>query len=610
MNRMLIAALGLAACFSVALACSSSPGKNVTCGAGTVLEGDTCVANVRDASTKDGTTSDSATDAAPVGLKFAGVASVSPASLTALQITWNPATDPTTLPAFITYKVYVATESGKENFAAPQSTTPPGATSIVIDTLQANTKYFVVVRAVNASKMEDKNTVEMSAKTQVDTEAPTFAGATSAKPGPNGSLVLSWAAAKDHLTSTPGIAYLVYLATTVGQEDFSAPNFVSDFGATSITISGLPASLVAEGLSADGHSTYHAVVRATDAAGNIDLNTKEVSSKAGAVTAPPIFAGCVSTIAKDATAVTVTWNPATDSTTPQSEMTYNVYTAQKAGGEDFTTPAATFTGVTSGLVAGLSQDTKYYFVCRAQDVSGNADTNTSERSATTQVDMTPPSFAGVTSTSDITISSIQLNWAPATDIETPIVYLVYEATSSGGEDFLAAPTLTTAAGATSTVISNLASSTAYYFVVRAEDAANNIDDNTVEVSATTGVSFLLGVAPIFAQNCALSGCHIAGAPPPEGQILAPAAVAYANIVNVSTEECPEPDASLPSACVRPYLRISTDGVPTDSYLYLKITAAAPIGSPVMPPNTSSYPPLTAPEIATIQAWLLQGAPNN
>jgi hypothetical protein len=622
MNRYVIAALALASwlfsfcLFAFVPGCgNSSPGDNVTCGPGTTLEAGTCYANETDASMpvrkREGGAADSGREAAvAVGPAFAGVTSVAPASLTALQITWSPAKDPTTPPSLITYRVYVATASGKENFAVPQSTTPPGATSVVIDTLQANATYFVVVRAVDAAKVEDKNTSEKSAKTQLDEVAPTFAGAKSAASAPQGSIVLAWAPAKDNLTPAPGMSYLVYLATTAGEEDLSSPDFVSDFGATSITITGLPASLLANGVAADAHSTYFAIVRAMDAAGNIDSNKKEVSAKAGPVTLPPVFAGCTAAVAKDATSVTVTWDPATDSTTPPSEMAYDVYTAKKPGGEDFTTPAATFTGVTSGLVMGLAQSTKYYFVCRARDATGNEDANTSERFATTTIDRTPPVFAGVTSITDVTTSSLQLNWSPASDIETPIVYLVYEATSMGGEDFLAAPTLTTVASATSAVLTNLTSATTYYFVVRAEDAADNIDGNTAELSAATGVSFVADVAPIFAQNCALTGCHI-GSAPPEGQTLAPATVAYLNIVNVSTEECPEPpDASLPPACGRPYLRVSSDTIPTDSYLWLKINGLAPVGSPVMPPNTSTYPPLMAPDIATIQAWLIEGAPNN
>jgi hypothetical protein len=614
MNRCMIAVLALASwvcsfcLFLLAPGCSSS-GNNVTCGQGTKLNGETCYANVTDGSvTGDGAARDG-TSKTGVGPTFAGVTSVAPASLTALQITWNPAMDATTLPSLITYKVYLATESGKENFAEAQATTPPGATSIVIDTLQANTTYFVVVRAVNAAKVEDKNTVEGTGKTQLDTKAPTFAGATSAAAAPQGSLVLSWAVAKDALTPAPGIAYLVYLATKTGEEDLSSPNFVSNLGATSITITGLPASVVAEGLSADANSTYYAIVRAMDASGNVDSNKKEVSAKAGSVSVAPVFAGCTTAIAKDATSVTVTWDPATDSTTPPSEMAYDVFTAKKSGGEDFTTAAATFTGVTSGLVSGLLQHTTYYFVCRARDLSGNQDTNTSERIATTTVDTTPPVFAGVTSITDIMTSSVQLNWSPATDIETPIVYLVYDATSSGAEDFVAAPALTTPAGATSAVVMNLASATMYYFVVRAEDAAGNIDSNTAELSATTGVSFSADVQPIFTGNCALTGCH---SPPTdrEGQDLAPGA-AYQSIVNVSTEECPEGDAALPVGCTRPYVRVSTDGVPTDSFLWLKINdmAAVPTGdSPIMPPSPNS--PLMASQIATIQAWLLERAPNN
>jgi len=97
-------------------------------------------------------------------------------------------------------------------------------------------------------------------------------------------------------------------------------------------------------------------------------------------------------------------------------------------------------------------------------------------------DSIPPTFGGLTLVSNLTSTSVQLFWYPATDNVTPatgIVYLIYQATAPGGETYTEA-TYTTAPGATSYIVNGLAPGTTYYFVVRAMDAAGNMDSNTIE----------------------------------------------------------------------------------------------------------------------------------
>jgi Fibronectin type III domain/CARDB len=102
-------------------------------------------------------------------------------------------------------------------------------------------------------------------------------------------------------------------------------------------------------------------------------------------------------------------------------------------------------------------------------------------------DKTPPVFSGISSIGSITTTSMTLSWSAATDNVTPqgnIQYLIYMATTSGGENF-ATPSFTTTPGATSFNVPGLNPDTVYYFVVRAMDEAGNIDTNTVEMSART-----------------------------------------------------------------------------------------------------------------------------
>jgi hypothetical protein len=170
------------------------------------------------------------------------------------------------------------------------------------------------------------------------------------------------------------------------------------------------------------------------------------------------------------------------------------------GGQDFNTPSSSVTGTTSAPVSGLSPSTQYCFVVRATDQAGNEDTNTVEHCATTfsssGSDTTPPVFDGLSFASPYSSSIVSLGWDQATDdVTTPskIVYLIYMATSSGGQNF-ESPTKTYQ-GALNTYVTGLAPCTTYYFVVRAMDQAGNIDENFVERAATT-----LGCIDLFPDN--------------------------------------------------------------------------------------------------------------
>jgi hypothetical protein len=597
---------------------SSNPapaaGNDVTCGPGTTLDANVCYPSTGPATTSDdsgaaedtsappdndsGTMSggrDSATDggdssvSATAAPTFAGITSVGPASSSSLQVTWAAATDPlATVAKPIVYDVYVGTAKGGENFSAPTVTTAPGSESAVIQGLTMGSTYYVVVRAKDtATGLEDKNTVEIGGEPQADTKAPSFGGATSAVAAAQGSIKLAWSAAIDDLTPTPGIGYFVYQSSTPGGENFNVPSYATDPGATSYSVQPLSTPNV----------PYYFVVRAHDAAGNIDGNTTEVMGTPGPDTLPPVFGGCVSAVTQSSTQVTVTWDPGTDNTTPQPLIAYDVFAATASGQEDFSTPSASFTGTSLGVVTHLLPSTMYYFVCRAHDLSNNEDTNTFERTATTPVDMTPPTFAGLTMVTNVEATTAQLNWAAATDPQTDqadMLYDVYQATTAGGENF-ATPSATSAPGATSINLSGLPSSTTLYWVVRARDEAGNEDTNTVELSATTQVSFANDVQPIFSQHCAVVGCHVPG-DPPEGQVLA-AGFAYSNVVNVQSVEVPTLNRVTPSNLGQ-------------SYLYDKITAMnLAEGTSYMPPATTDDE-LTAAEKNTIMNWIQSGALNN
>ena len=241
------------------------------------------------------------------------------------------------------------------------------------------------------------------------------------------------------------------------------------------------------------------LVEALDSAGNVvflgdvyaavggvplSLSVSLVSSDPMA----PVFAGLANIGTISSNSALLSWSPASDNMTSQSKIQYLIYKSTSPGGQNLNADPSYVTpqGATSYQITDLSPYTTYYFVVRARDERGNIDQNVVEGSATT-LDITPPVFAGLEAVVASSVSSIQLSWSPATDNQSlsgSIVYLIYMATSSGGQIF-SSPSFTTAAGATSYPITGFDPNTPYYFVVRARDGSGNIDGNTTEVSITS-----------------------------------------------------------------------------------------------------------------------------
>jgi hypothetical protein len=95
-------------------------------------------------------------------------------------------------------------------------------------------------------------------------------------------------------------------------------------------------------------------------------------------TTPPVFDGLGTAIAGNGQ-VLLLWNAATDTSTP---ITYSIYQAGTAGGENFGA-APTFTTMSETYtVQSLTNGRAYYFVVRATDSIGNQDTNTVEKRVT------------------------------------------------------------------------------------------------------------------------------------------------------------------------------------------------------------------------------------
>ncbi|MBI2933606.1 MAG: Ig-like domain-containing protein [Planctomycetes bacterium] len=209
------------------------------------------------------------------------------------------------------------------------------------------------------------------------------------------------------------------------------------------------------------------------------------------------------------------------------------------------------------------------------------------------IDSTPPTFAGATGATATGGSTINVQWAAASDNVTPagqIVYRLYAATASGAQNF-STPTATTAPGATSFVLTGLMGNTTYFIVVRAQDSSGNVDSNANQVNATTNAprSYLTHVWPVLNAKCVR--CHKSGGDRPFWDT---ASLAYTNSVNVDAKN-PDPAWKI----VKPFSSAW-------STMYDRCTPANLSGG-FMP---ESGTPLTATELSNMRAWIDEGALNN
>ncbi len=120
--------------------------------------------------------------------------------------------------------------------------------------------------------------------------------------------------------------------------------------------------------------TYYYVVRSLNRGGSPENNTNEAIATTDAVPPPSPSNLTAAPISGDG--IQLTWavsSPETD------VFQYNIYRATSSGSQDFTSPTYTVSvGITSYTDSSAIPGQTYYYVVRAQDAAGNADSNTNE----------------------------------------------------------------------------------------------------------------------------------------------------------------------------------------------------------------------------------------
>lgn len=281
---------------------------------------------------------------------------------------------------------------------------------------------------------------------------------------------LSWQAASDDRSAASKIKYNVYYRVE-GETAFKLASAVT--GAVKCTISGL-----------NQNTSYEVSVIAVDEAGNESATYtigKFKTEKAADVKAPTLPADktiAVSNITP--TSADLKWSAASDEETPTDKLSYTISVTKK--GTSVSNIAGTVVGKTEFALTGLEQNTEYEIDVCATDEAGNSKYYTMAEIKTTKLpDTSAPVIADANITvSNITDSSFEISWEPATDNETSEANMKYSVSYKGEGGW----TIVDMTGVTSCTITGLDASTAYTIKVSATDEAGNIS-NYIDYIAET-----------------------------------------------------------------------------------------------------------------------------
>lgn len=308
---------------------------------------------------------------------------------------------------------------------------------------------------------------------------------------------LSWASAVDETSSQGDLQYTV-LATQAS--DFSEvinPSFLPGTVTRIVPwTTNYTQHVIASGL-IEG-VTYRITVFVRDSAGNFSqYNQPAVTPFGSDIVSPVISNDTISVTSISPTGCTLSWSPASDETTAQSNLQYAVLMTEDADFSAVTDPDSlppTVTRIQSWtadytrhvVASGLTEGNTYRYTVFVRDAVGNF--SSYRLSPVTPSDKIPPTVGAFSvASSGVATTSISLEWTQATDNVTPqagLKYtLVYSKTGaiesiSAAEAIAGTNSLISAQPwTTGTFLHNapaLTPNTWYYYAILVYDDKNNV----------------------------------------------------------------------------------------------------------------------------------------
>lgn len=300
-----------------------------------------------------------------------------------VDLSWTPAADNATDTKRLEYQVYYTSGTEAALFDSTEEVLRSGTlakdwvaatTSVRLFLADGDYLVNVLVRDVagNVAAYAGLATAPLP-----DTEPPTAGGLEGDALSVDGttldSVALSWNAASDNALDPDQLVYSVYQSSTDDMTDVTTTQLNGDLvasgllGQTSYTVTGLTPG-----------TTYwfNVLVRDSNPT-QLDAYAQAMAMTATDVTPPVVTNGTVTLNVEAYDQVTVSWGSgsADDDTTDFADLEFAVYYDEDPMGGDPTETGTPFgawqSGITSVLITGLSEATRYYFNVVVRDVAGN-----------------------------------------------------------------------------------------------------------------------------------------------------------------------------------------------------------------------------------------------
>lgn len=351
----------------------------------------------------------------------------------------------------LVYRVYRSATGVNNSWGSPINTPTLNIKTFSDSGLSANTKYFYKVTASNDGGVTEIASTHYDATTALKT-APKFVESDTLVT--TTSVSLTWTQAE----GVEPVTYKLYRSTTAGS--WGTPILTSPTALT-YTDSGLTPNT----------KYFYKITLTNNAPGATELSSSayEVITD---LLANPTFA---TTSSITATSMTINWNayPALGAT-----VTFKLYRSETGNGSDWVGPINTPSSSTSYNDTGLKQNTKYYYLLKANNNSLPA----SERSSASNLQQTTQiSEKPILTTINIATSSATLQWESVKG-NGNVTYSVYRSASLPVSTSGAA--VCTNPPANTCTDSTLSPGNIYYYVLVANNTVNQTVSDPLTMTTT------------------------------------------------------------------------------------------------------------------------------